>query len=160
MDTEIAALENNHTWTVTHLPLGKNAVGCKWVYKIKNNSNGSIKIYKARLVANEFTQVNGLDFTETFSPIIKFTIVRLVLGLDVVQEWHILQLDANNAFLHGYLEEDVYMQLPPVFHNKGESGTGSSSSSLRPLVCKLNKSLLWSKTSFKTMVCQAFKCHF
>ena len=93
-------------------------------------------------MANEFTQVNGSDFTETFSPIIKFTIVRLVLGLDVVQEWHILQLDVNNAFLHGYLEEDVYMQLPPVFHNEGESGTGYSSSSLRPLVCKLNKSLL------------------
>lgn len=148
MDTEIAALANNHTWTATHLPLGKDAVGCKWIYKIKNISNKSIKIYKDRPVSNGFTQVNGLDFTETFSPIIKFTIVRLAPGLDVVQEWHILQLEVINAFLPGYFQEDVYKQLQPVFHNKGESGTGSSSSSLRPLVCQLNKSLLWSKTSF------------
>ena len=127
MDTEIAALEANNTWTLTLLPPHKRAVGCKWVYKVKYRSNGSVERYKAHLVAKGFTQHEGLDFTETFSPIAKMTTVKTLLAVLVVR--HLTQLDVNNAFLHGDLHEDVYMQLPQGFHCKGG------------LVCKLNKSL-------------------
>ena len=129
MDAEIAALESNHTWTPTPLPPNKKVIGCKWVYKVKYKSNGSIERYKARLVAKGFTQHEGLDFTETFSPMAKMATVKTLLAIFVVKGWHLTQLDVNNAFLHGELLEDVYMQLSQGFHSKEE------------LVCKLNKSL-------------------
>lgn len=79
MDQEILALEKNHTWNLTDLPLGKHPIGCKWIYKVKCKCIGSIERYKARLIANEFTQQEGLDCFNTFSPVVKMTIVRLVL---------------------------------------------------------------------------------
>ena len=130
MDKEIVALEHNNTWTLTHLPLGKFAIGCKWVYRIKYHVDGTIERYKACLVAKGFTQQHGLDYSETFSLVAKSFSVRIVLSLTAVKGWFLHQMDVNNAFLHGDLLEDVYMSLPPGFHSKGEN-----------LVCKLNKSL-------------------
>ena len=112
MDIEIVALEANNTWTLTLLPPHKRAVGCKWVYKVKYRSNGSIERYKAHLVAKGFTQHEGLDFTETFSHVAKMTIVKTLLVVSAVRGWNLTQLDVNNAFLHGDLHKDVYMQLP------------------------------------------------
>ena len=129
MDTEIAALEANNTWTLTPLPPHKKVVGCKWVYRVKYRTNGSIERYRARLVAKGFTQQEGLDFIETFFHVAKMTTVKTLLVVSVVRGWHLTQLDVNNAFLHGDLHKDVYMQLPQGFHCKGG------------LVCKLNKSL-------------------
>lgn len=86
-----------------------NLVGCKWVYKLKLNSDGSISRYKARLVAKGFHQQDGVDFHETFSPVVKPATVRLVLAIVVNCRWSLRYLDVSNAFIHGYLKEEVYM---------------------------------------------------
>ena len=143
MDKEIQALENNHTWDVTNLPPGKLPIGCKWVYKVKFNPDGSVERYKARLVAKGYTQRKGLDFLETFSLVAKSVSVRVLIALAVAKSWPLHQLDINNAFLHGDLDEEVYMTLPPGFHSKGKCSASSSSSPkvATPKVCKLVKSL-------------------
>ena len=87
-------------------------VGCKWVFKLKHNSDGNISRYKARLVAKGFHQQYGVDFEETFSPIIKPPTVRIILSLVVQFNWPLRQLDVRNAFLHGFLREKVYMVQP------------------------------------------------
>ena len=89
---------------------GVNLVGCKWIYKLKLNSDGTIARYKARLVTKGFHQRAGIDYTNTFSPIVKLATVRLILSIVVSFRWPLRQLDISNAFLHGILQEEVYMQ--------------------------------------------------
>ncbi|CAM8886686.1 unnamed protein product [Rhodiola kirilowii] len=132
MLAELKALESNQTWEVTDLPPGKNPVGSKWIYRIKRNSDGTIQRYKARLVARGFTQMEGLDYHETFAPVVKMNTVRTFLAVAVSKNWPLYQLDVDNAFLHGNLEEEVYMSFPPGFY-KEEKAQGK--------VCKLLKSL-------------------
>lgn len=109
---EITALEANHTWTLQPLPPGKRAIDSKWVYKIKYQPDGSIERYKARLVAKGFTQIEGVDFHETFAPVTKLVTIRCLLAVASIKHCEIHQLDVNNAFLHGDLEEEVYMKIP------------------------------------------------
>ncbi|PKI37562.1 hypothetical protein CRG98_042033 [Punica granatum] len=130
MAKEIAALESNGTWTIEYLPPGKRPIDCKWVYKIKRRADGSVERYKARLVAKGFTQVEGVDFNETFAPVAKLVTVRCLLAVAVAKGWEIHQMDVNNAFLHGDLDEEVYMRLPPGYSSQ-RSG----------VVCRLRKSL-------------------
>lgn len=106
-------------------------MGCKWVFKVKKNPDGSVERCKARLVAKGYNQVEGIDYAATFSPVIKPTTIRIVLSLAVSLDWSIRQLDISNAFLNGYLEETVYMSQPPGF----------SDSRCPQFVCKLNKSI-------------------
>ncbi|CAJ2672360.1 unnamed protein product [Trifolium pratense] len=133
---EMKALEKNKTWSVMTLPDGKKTVGCKWVFTVKYNSDGSIERYKARLVAKGFTQTYGIDYSETFAPVAKFNTVRILLSLAANLDWPLHQLDVKNAFLNGDLEEEVYMDIPPGFEDKFGSN-----------VCKLNKSLYGLKQS-------------
>ncbi|KAL5787313.1 hypothetical protein ACOSP7_004262 [Xanthoceras sorbifolium] len=113
MNTELEALQLNNTWSLVPLPIGHKPIGCKWVYKIKYKSDGTIERYKARLVAKGYNQVEGIDYQETFSPTAKLTTLRCLLTVAAARHWHIHQLDVQNAFLHGDLHEVVYMEPPP-----------------------------------------------
>ena len=130
MEAEISALIQTGTWEFVDLPAGKQTVGCKWVYKIKHKADESIERYKARLVAKGYTQTEGIDFLETFSPVAKLSTVRLLLALAAKNKWLLEQLDVNNAFLHGDLHEEVYMDLPQ-----------GVSPPIPGQVCRLRKSL-------------------
>jgi len=109
MAEEIQALEPNQTWSLDELPPGKKPISCKWVYKVKYKSDGTIERFKARFIIRGDHQLEGFDFTETFAPVAKMSSVRTFLSIAVVRGWELHQMDVNNAFLHGDLEEDVYM---------------------------------------------------
>ncbi|RVW87889.1 Retrovirus-related Pol polyprotein from transposon TNT 1-94 [Vitis vinifera] len=130
MKDEMDSLLGNQTWELTELPVGKKALHNKWVYRIKNEHDGS-KRYKARLVVKGFQQKEGIDYTEIFSPVVNMSTIRLVLGMVAVENLHLEQLDVKTAFLHGDLEEDLYMIQPEGFIVQGQEN----------LVCKLRKSL-------------------
>ncbi|XP_078438594.1 uncharacterized protein LOC144709063 [Wolffia australiana] len=115
MTSEYHELLRNGTWTlVPPLPHAR-ILGCKWVYRLKLHPDGSVDRHKARLVAQGFRQTLGVDFDESFSPVIKIITVHLLLATAVSRGWCIHQLDVSNAFLHGDLQETVYMRQPPGF---------------------------------------------
>ncbi|KAK0607898.1 hypothetical protein LWI29_022218 [Acer saccharum] len=131
MAEECNALINNGTWELVQPNPSTNVIGCKWIFRIKRKSDGTIDRYKARLVAKGFNQRPGVDYFETFSPVIKPTTVRLVLSIATSHGWPLRQLDINNAFLQGQLTEDVYMAQPPGFID----------SDYPTHVCKLRKAI-------------------
>lgn len=130
MNRELDALKNNNTWRLMPLPLGKKAIGSKWVYRIKYKSDGQIERHKARLVILGNRQIEGVDFTETFAPVACMATVRVFLAVAAIKNWELHQMDVHNAFLHGDLHEEVYM-TPPL----GLSGVPHGH------VCRLQKSL-------------------
>ena len=117
LNTELKALAENETWILTDLPAGKVPISCRRVYKIKYHGNGSIEQYKSRLVAKGYTQQEGVNYSDTFSPVTKLINVGLLLVLAATRNWHLQQLDVNNAFFHGDLDEYVYMNLYPGVHS-------------------------------------------
>ena len=131
MRVEMDALLHNQTWTLVPHPAHSNIVGCRWLFRTKYHADGTVDRHKARLVAQGFSQVPGLDFSHTFSPVVKAATVRTVLTLAITNGWHLRQLDVNNAFLHGHLGDIVYMHQPPGFADARHPD----------YVCKLNKAL-------------------
>ena len=115
MEQEFQAFYSNHTWSLVPPPLNHQVMGCKRVFKVKTNFDGSVNKYKARLVVKGFYQVLHFDFHDTYSPVIKPTTIRAVLALAISNNWTIKQLDFNNTFLNGILKENVYMSQPPGF---------------------------------------------
>ncbi|WVZ50557.1 hypothetical protein U9M48_001799 [Paspalum notatum var. saurae] len=116
MDLEYDALIRNKTWHLVPPQKGRNVIDCKWVYKIKRNPDGSLDRYKARLVAKGFKQRFGIDYEDTFSPVVKAATIRIVLSIAISRGWNLRQLDVQNAFLHGILEEEVYMKQPRAWY--------------------------------------------
>lgn len=115
MKSEIDALTSNHTWDVVTLPEGKKPIGCRWIYKVKYKASGEIERFKARLVAKGYNQREGIDYTETFSPVVKMKTVRTVLATAARKKWFVHQMDVFNAFLNGDLTDEIYMKLPEGF---------------------------------------------
>ena len=118
MQQEIDSLQDYGVWELTELPEGRKAVGCKWVFKVKHNVDGSIERYKARLVAQGFCQQYGEDY-ETFSPVVHLKSVRTVIALSVQRGLNLHQMDVTSAFLNGELEDEVYMKQPEGYTAKG-----------------------------------------
>ncbi|KAG8478459.1 hypothetical protein CXB51_028363 [Gossypium anomalum] len=133
VQAEYDALIANSTWELRPFPPDCKAIGCKWLFKVKTNPDGSIARRKARLVAKGCSQVPGCDFKETFSPVVKPATIRIILSIAVTKGWSLRQVDVNNAFLNGDLTEEVFMQQPPGFVQSGPSG--------ERLVCCLTKAL-------------------
>lgn len=140
MKDEISSLIENRTWDIVPLPIGKNVIGCRWGFSIKYNSDGNPERYKARLVAQGFTQQYLLDYTETFAPVARMTSFRLIMSLAVNKNLHVHHMDVKTAFLNGDLSEEIYMRVPQGINNKDN------------LVCRLRKSIYGLK--------QAARCWF
>jgi hypothetical protein len=115
MNDEYTALMRNKTWHLVPPQAGQNVIDCKWVFKVKHKADGSVDRHKARLVAKDFKQRLGIDYDDTFSPVVKHDTIHLMLSLAVSQGWSLHQLDVQNSFSHGILEEEVYMKQPLGF---------------------------------------------
>jgi hypothetical protein len=130
MKEEMDSLVNNQTWDLVQFPARKRALQNKWVYKLKEEYGGKNR-YKARLVVKGFAQKKGIYFDEIFSPVVKMTSIRTILSLVAIQDLHLEQLYVKKTFLHGYFEEEIYMQQPQGYEVKGKEN----------LVCRLKKRL-------------------
>jgi transposase InsO family protein len=139
MQRELQSLRETQTFELCERPAGKNVVGVKWVFKTKRDQAGEIIQFKARLVAQGFTQVHGLDYSETFAPVAKMTTIRLVLALAAANDWELHNMDVNTAYLNAPVDEQIYAQQPKGFEQLGPGGG--------ELVMRLLKSLYGLKQS-------------
>ncbi|WZZ85883.1 hypothetical protein YC2023_114462 [Brassica napus] len=117
---EIDSINKNNTWILVDKPTGVKIIGLKWVFKVKRNADGSINKFKARLVSKGYVQEHGIDFDEVFAPVARLETIRLLIGLSAANKWEIHHLDVKTAFLHGELNEEVYVSHPKGFEKKGE----------------------------------------
>jgi len=151
MQEEIASLIAMHTWDLVEPIEGRKVISTKWVYKIKYDPNGQ-KRYKSRLVAKGFTQKPGIDYNETFSPVVRFDTIRLMLALCAINNWEAHHVDVKTAFLNGVIDEEIYIEQPQGF-------------AVSQQVCLLKRSLyglkqsprLWNSTFFNTMTVHGFE---
>ena len=137
MEAEYKSLCANQVWDLVPPPENCKTISSKWVYKCKRGENGDVERYKARLVAQGYTQRPGIDYEETSSPVVRFESVRSVIALDVHKDMKLHQMDVKTAFLNGELSEEVFMKQPKGFVKEGE----------KDLVCRLKKSIYGLKQS-------------
>ena len=122
MKEEMDSMDKNKVWELVDLPPNRKAIGNKWVLKIKRRADGSIDKYKARLVAKGYTQMQGVDFLETFSPVVRFDSIRVILAIVAHLDLELHQMDVKTAFLNGELDEEIYMDQPIGFVTEGQEG--------------------------------------
>lgn len=122
------SLIHNNTWSLVDLPGEKKAIPCKWVFKRKSDHTSKITRYKARLVIKGYKQKQGIDYNEIYAPVVRYTSARYLIGIAAKYNLEINQMDAVTAFLHGHIDEDIYISQPPTF-DRGEK------------VCHLNKAI-------------------
>ena len=120
-------------WTLVPLPTGPKPVACKWVSRTKLHPNGAVAIYKARLVAKDFTQTRGIDYNQTFSPVVKYESIRAMLAIVTQQRMHLTQFDIQTAYLNGLLDSTIYMLQPSGFEAPSKNGVVL----VRLLLCSL-----------------------
>lgn len=129
MKSEIRSLKDNQTWDLVELPKGRKALPCKWVFKLKMNPDGSVERYKARMVIKGYSQIPGVDYDRTFSPVVRLSTVRSLLAAATRENLKLTQFDVTTAFLNGEVKEELYMKQPEGYRD----GTKR--------VCKLKRSL-------------------
>ena len=120
MNQEMESMDSNSVWPLIDPPEGVRIIGCKWIYKKKKGADGEVETYKARLVAKGYTQREGIDYEETFSPVAMLKSIRILLSIAACLDYEIWQMDVKTAFLNGYLDEDIYMAQPDGFINKDQ----------------------------------------
>jgi hypothetical protein len=121
MDEEMASLSAHRTWDLEEVPAGRKPVACRWVYALKRNEKGIIQRYKARLVAKGFSQKPGVDYGDIWAPVGQYKTLRILLAVVAAKDFHLHQLDIKTAFLHGDIDEDIYMMQPPGYQKAGDS---------------------------------------
>ncbi|KAK4394488.1 Retrovirus-related Pol polyprotein from transposon RE2 [Sesamum angolense] len=119
MEEEIKMIEKNNTWELADRPKDKEVIGVKWIYKTKLNADGSIQKHKTRLVAKGYSQLPGIDYTETFAPVARLDTIRALIAIAANKKWKIYQMDVKSAFLNGYIDEEIYVEQPQGFIAKG-----------------------------------------
>jgi hypothetical protein len=112
---ELAAIEENKTWSLTTLPADRHAIGLKWVFKVKRDEQGAVVRHKARLVVKGYAQKQGIDFEEVYALVARMEAIRVLLALAAHQGWQVHHMDVKSAFLNGDLQEEVYVDQPPGF---------------------------------------------
>ena len=128
MKEELKSIKENDTWELVDLPRGRKAIGCKWVFKVKKDEKGTVSRFKARLVAKGFSQKYGVDYDEVFAPVVRATTFRIMLSVAAERSYRVKHYDVKTAFLHGKLQEEIYMKQPPGFEESDK-------------VCRLKKGL-------------------
>lgn len=154
MQEEMKSMKENDTWDLCELPSGRKAIGCKWVFKTKLDSNGKVQRLKARLVAKGFTQKYGQDYDQVFAPVAKQTTFRVLLSIASAQKLLVHHLDVKTAFLNGKLSETIYMKQPPGFESKNKN-----------LVCRLKRgiyglkqaAMLWNDEIHRVLTSNGFQ---
>ncbi|KAK4387925.1 Retrovirus-related Pol polyprotein from transposon RE2 [Sesamum angolense] len=124
MEEEIKMIDKNNTWELADRPKDKEVIGLKWIYKTKLNADGSIQKHKARLVAKGYSQLPGIDYTETFAPVARLDTIRALIAIAANKKWKIYQMDVKSAFLNGYIDEEIYVEQPQGFIAKGSEEKG------------------------------------
>ncbi|KAK4385502.1 Retrovirus-related Pol polyprotein from transposon RE2 [Sesamum angolense] len=136
-------IEKNNTWELADRPKDKEVIGVKWICKTKLNVDGSIQKHKARLVAKGYSQLPGIDYTETFAPVARLD-TKALIAITANKKWKIYQMDVKSAFLNGYINEEIYVEQPQEFIAKGSEEK----------VLRLKESTLWAQTSANSLVQQ------
>nr|GFB65280.1 putative retrotransposon Ty1-copia subclass protein [Tanacetum cinerariifolium] len=131
MNVEMQSMKDNDVWVLVELPPNARTIGSKWLFKKKTDMDGAIYIFKARLVAKGFTQTYGVDYEETFSPVVDIRTIRILIAIVAYYDYEIWQMDVKTAFFNGHLFEEVYMEQPNGFVNQKYPNH----------VCKLKRSI-------------------